>query len=551
MTKLGFSLWVALGVGLGSCTYLIDASVVQCETSADCTSRGEAFAHTICSTRRVCVKGPDCTRNADCADAHPGEPSVCRKPDQTCVQLTSAECVVRAEPADLTNDQTLWLGLVSPRMTGPHMEAAANLVRQQIVKSGNLPPAALNGLRRPLAFVSCTNDGGALPRAMDQLVNVLRLPAILGSNLSGDIVTMLTNYTTREGVLTISPTASAPNISDIPNNGLFFRTAGTDTIAVKTLAQVLKQVVEPRLRTGPPAVLGPDEPMKVAVMYRGDALGISSVNIANTAVSFNGKSAAENGARYKTINYGDPADPSNTTPTARYATAVADVIAFAPHVIFVFGSLEFSNMDREIERLWPPGAPYRPFYLVVKGLAKVFGDDIGADEGWARRVLGAQPYFDKSTPSYRAYEQFYKDTYPQLAASVGLAATPAYFDATYVMAYAVVANGNRPVTGANLADAVRTRLTPPGRRIFVGYDRIFEVLTALGNGERVDVQGITGTLDFLPNGDVPQTQEVFCMKTEPGPGMSFGKVVGAKNSGMVFDADRDAIVGMIGNCPGP
>jgi hypothetical protein len=107
------------------------------------------------------------------------------------------------------------------------------------------------------------------------------------------------------------------------------------------------------------------------------------------------------------------------------------------------------------------------------------------------------------------------------------------------------------VTGANLAAAIRARLTPPGRKVSVGYDRIFEVLSALASGERVDLQGLTGSLDFLPNGDVPQTQEVFCMKTEPGPGGSFGKVVGVKASGMVSDAETGMVTGTIMGCPGP
>ena len=400
--------------------------------------------------------------------------------------------------------------------------------------------------------MSCSNDNNGLGRSLEQLLGVLQVPAILGSNLSGEIVTMLTEHTVKAGVLTISPTAAAPNLSDIPNGGLFMRTSGSDTIAVKTLAQLLRAEVEPQLRAGTTAnqaVLGPGEPMRVAVMYRGDALGISNANSAAAMLMWNGKSAAENGSNYRAINYGDPSDPNNTTPMARYAAAVGDVVAFAPHVIFVFGSLEFSSMDKEIESRWSTQLRHRPFWLVVKGIATVFTNSIGTNEGWARRVYGAQPYIDKSTAAYQAYEQDFRDSVPTLANNVSVTATPSYFDATYLLAYAAAANGAQPVTGANLATAIRTRLTPPGRKISVGYDRIFEVLSTLGSGERVDIQGLTGSLDFLPNGDVPQTQEVFCMKTEPAAGGA-RKVVGVKSSGMVFDPDLDAVTGTIADCPG-
>ena len=548
LSVVGLSGWL-LGA---SCSYVVDVSSVQCSTTAECTARGGPFAKSICTADRICVKGPECTRHTECAGTHGGQPSICRQIDQTCVPVTSAECAMRAEPSDLLDDNTLWFGVISPRMMGAHMEAAADLVRQQIAKSGHLPPALINGPRRPLAFVSCTNDGGGLSASMEHLLETVRVPAIVGSNLSGEVVTMLTGHTVRAGVLTISPTAAAPNISDIDNEGLFFRASGSDIIAVKTLAHVLRAVVEPRLRMGMPPVVPGAEQLKVAVLYKGDALGISNANAAASIVTFNGKTTAENGSRYKAINYGDPSDTiNNPTPTARYASAVADVVAFQPHVIFVFGSLEFRAMDKEIEAKWPAGAPYRPIWLVVKGIAQVFSDDIGSNEDWAKRVYGAQPYVDKSTPSYRAYEQAFKDTYPQYASSVSVTATPSYFDAAYVLAYGVAANGTDPVTGPNLADAIRNRLTPPGRKIFVGYDRIFEVLSALSNGERVDLQGLTGSLDFFANGDVPQTQEVFCMKTEPGPGDSFGKVVGVKASGMMYDPLLDAVTGSIANCPGP
>jgi ABC-type branched-subunit amino acid transport system substrate-binding protein len=532
----------------GSCSYLVDTSVTQCNTSADCTALAGPGTRMVCSADKICVKGPDCTSNAECQNANGGRPSMCRKSDQKCVALTSAECVLKAEDADLLSDNTLWFGLLGPRMSGAHMEAAADLVRQQIRKSGNLPAATINGPRRTLAFVSCTNDNASLAKSMNHLLG-LGLPAIVGSNTSGDVISMLSDYTTKAGVLTLSPTAAAPNISDIQNGGLFFRMSGTDTIAVKTLSHVLKTVVEPQLRSGSPPVVGMGEQLKVSVMYKGDALGISNANAASSMVMFNGKSTAQNGSNYKAIDYGDQADPGFMP--SRYASAVADVIAFRPHVIFVFGSLEFSNMAKELEAQWPPNAPYRPYYLVVKGLVTVFVNDVGTNESWARRILGAQPYVDKSTAAYRAFEQAFRDNYPHLTAGATATATPSYFDGAYVLAYAVAANGNQPVTGANLATAIRTRLTPPGRKISVGYDRIFEVFSTLAGGERVDLEGLTGSLDFFANGDVPQTQEVFCMKTEPAPGGGFGKVVAVKAAGMIFDPTTDTVSGTIKDCPGP
>jgi hypothetical protein len=549
-------------LALSACSLVVDSKATQCESDDDCKALGAGFEQATCSAQRTCVVGGgQCSKNIDCKT----QPAICH--NRECISLTTTECRLKAETSDVSNENTVWLGLISPQTSGPHMEAASDLVRQNFRKSGMLPSGTFGGDPRPLAFISCTGDNMSMDKSFTSLdksvQHLLKLgvPAIVGSNLSGDIITQLTKYTPKAGVLVIAPTASAGNISDIDTKGLFFRTSGSDTIAVKTLAHVLRTVVEPRLRAAtPPAapVLKETEQMKVAVMYRGDALGLSNNNFATTVVTFNGKPASNNGMNYKALNYGDPGDPSNTDPASRYRDAVAEIIAFRPHAIFVFGSTEFQEMDKELESKWPAAAPYRPYYLVVKGIANILATDIGTNMDWARRVYGAQPYVDKSTDAYRAYERAFKDTFPQYTVSAGVTATPSYFDATYVAAYAVAANGTAPLTGTNLANAIRTRLTPApagmpvATKIPVGLDKTFAVISALGKGERVDLVGLTGSLDFFGNGDVPQTQEVFCMKTEPGEGGSLGKVVGVKAAGMTYDADLDQVTGSISpDCPGP
>jgi hypothetical protein len=547
--KIGTLLLAALSTLSLSCSMVVDSSVDQCNNDSDCVGLSGAGPRAVCSAQKVCVKGSECSTNNDCITLS-GQPSICRKSDQKCAQLTSAECSVKAESADVANDDTLWFGLITPRMnSGEHMEAAADLVRKQIVSLGKLPPAVINGPQRSFGFVSCGNEKD-LEKSVKHLINDVQVPAIVGSNLSSDVVTMLQSYTVKTGVLTLAPTAGAPNISDIDSKGLFYRMSGSDVIAVKTLAFVLKTVIEPQLRNDPPVVLGPGEQMRVAVLYKSDALGMGDNNAATQSVVFNGKTTQQNGSNYKAIMYGG--DANDPMAAARYAQAIGDVLAFKPHVIFGFGSTEFSYLDTPIEKGWPAGVP-RPFWLVVKGIATPFINDIGTDENWARRVYGAQPYVDKSTPAYSFFEQAFVSTYPQLAKLASVTATPSYFDAGYVLAYSVVANGSMPLTGANLATAIRTRLTPGpnAKKIFVGYDRFLEVLTALQAGERVDLQGLTGSLDFDERGDVPQTQEVFCMKTEVPAGGGFGRVTGVKSAGLIYDPVMNAVTGSIVNCPGP
>jgi hypothetical protein len=540
-----------------SCSLLLDTSTSQCVTDNDCSGFTAGGARSVCGPQNVCIKGPECLTNAECLNAPGAPPSTCRKSDHKCVVLGSKDCVYQAEAGDLSDDNTLWFGILSQRTSAPHMEAAVELARQEIVRASNLPPATVNGPRRPFAFVSCNTESKTLDTSLNHLLNEVQVPAIVGANISGDVIEQLQNFTTAAGVLSISPTAAAPTISDIDTKGLFFRASGSDIIGVKSLAYILQTVVEPQLRAGATPLLGPNEPLNVAVLYRDDALGNSDSNALTTIAVFNGKPARDNGSHYQTIPYGDGS--GGAMSDARKAMAVSQVITFRPHVIFVFGGPEFGPMDKDVEARWPTDAKYRPTWLVVKGIASVFTDSIGTNADWARRVYGTQPFVDKTTTAYAAFEMSFKSKFPpNVAQQVGSTATPSYYDAAYVLAYAVTANRGNPVTGANLANAIRNQLTPvpagvmpKPRELSVGFDNAFTALTALSAGDRIDLQGLTGKLDFLPNGDVNQTQEIFCMRTEPDAQGGFGKVVGVKSSGMYFDPQRAQVIGSVMGCPGP
>lgn len=49
---------VSSGVALSACSVVVDSDRVQCKTNADCTSRGSAFAGSVCSSDSVCQPDP-------------------------------------------------------------------------------------------------------------------------------------------------------------------------------------------------------------------------------------------------------------------------------------------------------------------------------------------------------------------------------------------------------------------------------------------------------------------------------------------------------------
>jgi branched-chain amino acid transport system substrate-binding protein len=115
------------------------------------------------------------------------------------------------------------------------------------------------------------------------------------------------------------------------------------------------------------------------------------------------------------------------------------------------------------------------------------------------------------------------------------------YDAFYLLAYAALALGEEPATGPALARAI-ARTLPPGRPIDVGPSGIFDALNTLAAGERIDLNGATGRLDFdMETGEAPVDLAVLCVRSDSN---------GIENveSGLVYDAREGALRGAM-HCP--
>jgi branched-chain amino acid transport system substrate-binding protein len=520
---------------------------IQCNANGDCAGLATPELPVLCSRQKICVRGPDCTTTAECTTAARGEPSLCRKSDHKCTALTTGECEIKDTSEASPGEDTVWFGMLTPPSVFTDMARAADLARQAMVVARATPNLASRA-PAPFGFITCASQNNAFERSLTHLVNVVRVPAIIGSTLSSEVLVMLNKYTIPAGVLVLSPAATAPEISDIDNKGLFYRMLGSDAVGVKALAALLRSVIEPGLRAGPPAL---DEPLRVAVLYPNDVSGNGFARRAADDLTFNGKGVGDNGARYRAVGFGAAADPNRSDSDAR---AAATMLLFHPHVILIFGGLDVSSIVDRIEKGWPlDWAP--PVWLGSRGTIAVFAGASPSPTGGLdpappplrRRFYGAQPFIDHTTDAFRAFERTYQKATG--TAPSGLIQPLAYFDAAYLLAYAAAANARSPLTGASLSAAIRTRLTPgPGaQKLSVGEDGVPPVLIALDNGDRVDLQGIVGPLDFDDRGDAPQPQEFFCVTATPDfPGGPLRPVPGRLD--MVYDPATDTLIGAGGGC---
>lgn len=131
------------------------------------------------------------------------------------------------------------LGFTGPiESLTPDMAAGAELAMKEVSDSG----ALLGGskVESVRADGTCI-DAAAAQAAAERLITSDKVNAIMGSDCSGVTTAILQNVAMANGIVMISPSATSPALSDLEDNGLFFRTAPSDARQGQVLAEVLKE----------------------------------------------------------------------------------------------------------------------------------------------------------------------------------------------------------------------------------------------------------------------------------------------------------------------
>lgn len=118
----------------------------------------------------------------------------------------------------------------------PDMASAAELAIGEVNKAGGVLSKKVVAVR---ADSTCI-DAAAATAAAERLITSDKVNAIVGADCSGVTTAVLKNVAMAKGVVMISPSATSPALSTIPDNGLFFRTAPSDARQGQVLAAVMK-----------------------------------------------------------------------------------------------------------------------------------------------------------------------------------------------------------------------------------------------------------------------------------------------------------------------
>ncbi|HET9622961.1 MAG TPA: hypothetical protein VFP84_16430 [Kofleriaceae bacterium] len=392
---------------------------------------------------------PDCQSNTECT-TRLGEPAMCiQAPAAHCAALQSEDCTaITGDPSD---DRAVLIATLLST-TGP--QAATNLARQQAAimaieeinasnASGGILQSAAPGDARKLVAVSC-DEAANLPRVASHLLTDLHVGAIVGPNLSQDVLDLTTGDATRglpssaqAGTALFPPSAVASAIETIPDNGLTFMMVPSDSQRVPLLKLQIN-ALETQLKAA-----RSKSTIKLAIFYRSDALGEGTA-AGLTTLTINGGTLAS------AITAGNAREDAYDPKATSYPTTIAAYTAFQPDIIVMVGTAEIAKyFVPPLETAWPSGVP-RPYYLTVDSvktpdlLTAVTGNN-----DLRLRVRGTGVTTNAETaPVFSAFQiaygQRWKDDkgnpQPATASSMG----PTY-DAVYTIALSLV--GQHDVTG--------------------------------------------------------------------------------------------------------
>lgn len=296
-----------------------------------------------------------------------------------------------------------------------------------------------------------------------------------GAWASGSTIPLVESVATREEILTISPASTSPELTDLEDDDLLFRTAPADTFQGPLLADVIEDG------------LGGAEGLTVNIGARNDSYGTGLSD------EFTKAWEAKGGTVGETVVY-DVKQPT-------YNSEASQIVSGEPDGILIVDFPDpFDKVGAALVRTgdFDPTITFGPDGLAFPNLAELVGSEVV--EGMRATAPGA--------PDGGPGEAF--DTLFDEAGGAPRAPFNAQnFDNVILCYLAAVAAGS--TDGAEMAAALPDVTGEPGDEYT--WEELPDAIEALENGDDIDYQGVTGDIEFDEAGD-PQTGvfDVFAFK---------------------------------------
>jgi ABC-type branched-subunit amino acid transport system substrate-binding protein len=311
----------------------------------------------------------------------------------------------------------------------------------------------------------------AAVQAARKMVDSDGATCITGAWASADTIPTAQSVAIPDGILLISPASTADEITALDDNGLVNRTSPPDSFQGPTLAEAMSQA------------MGGAQGKAVNIGARNDAYGTGLTDTFSAAWEGLGGSVGQE------VIY-DPEQPSYNSEAQQITSgnpAAFVIIDFPETFVKVGPALQRSGN-------WDPAKAWGTDGLASSDLPA----DVGAQtlEGWRGTAPGAPERLEPAA----AFGQLFESSEPRDIERQTFDAQQ--FDATVLCYLAAVSAGS--TDGQEMADAL-VDITTGGEQLT--WQQMPDLITALQNGDDVDYEGASGSVELNEDGDA--TAEVY------------------------------------------
>jgi branched-chain amino acid transport system substrate-binding protein len=299
-----------------------------------------------------------------------------------------------------------------------------------------------------------------------QLVDLRRVPAILGGIISSVSIPIVTSVTGSAGVVQISPASSSPTLTKLAaegqTRGIFFRTITSDALQGVAAA---KYAIDQGLK-------------RLAIIHVNNDFGVNMV--------------AEFGRAFRALG----GEIVSTTPynqgAASYAPEVTNALKGEPPALYL---VAYPGDGTNIARTWISQGG-KPVFLLNDGMNSAdFIRDVGP------RFL-ENAYGTSSGTVRTPSTEYFAGAYPQMSGGFDANAPAAdrAYDAAAILGLAIARAGK--AESAAIRDAIRQVTGGEGEAIHAGPDQFRRAMQLIREGKPIRYVGVIGPVAFDQNGDI-------------------------------------------------
>jgi ABC-type branched-subunit amino acid transport system substrate-binding protein len=299
-----------------------------------------------------------------------------------------------------------------------------------------------------------------------QLVDLKKVPAIIGGIISSVSIPIVTSVTGPAGVVQISPASTSPTLTKLAaegkTNGWFFRTITSDALQGTAAAK-----------------------------YAIDQ-GMTSMAVINVNNDFGVNMLAEFRRAYEALGGKILSVTPYNAQQSTYNAEVTNALKGDPPVLYFIG---YPGDGTTIVRTWiQQGGPQR--FLLNDGMnAADFIKGVGPQ--FLTNAFGTSSGTTR-TPS----TEFFAKAYPAMSGGFDAAAPAAdrAFDAAAILGLAIAQGGK--FDAPSIRDAIRKVTEPGGEVVHAGPEGFARALQLIKEKKAVRYVGVIGGVQFDKNGDI-------------------------------------------------